>query len=321
MVFHNVSLDRLTRIISQDEWPLPFLGQGGNLVLKLWKEVKHGPISQSPEPLSTKLASLIRDLLKDGQPPEPLSCWQGPLSLLDFATWGGTEGESKIITAILEFVRYPLGRSHQFGGIRFLSPPWDGDPPLLQEIWLPREHFQTFSHDDIERILDQLSKGPKGVHIIEEVAFQECIFELLGIKGSRVMMASFPSPFGGYFAYGNEALNLQHPITQALICLTAKVLLLGIRKSLPISQYRNLEYLLRGVFLGLPGGVVEHKYSEWANIMRDLWSLANKMQLADQIETDSLTPKLEEFVPGSLKRFLSIDVRENWDKPFGEVLA
>ncbi len=55
--------------------------------------------------------------------------------------------------------------------------------------------------------------------------------------------------------------------------------------------------------------------------MRDLWSLANKMQLADQIETDILTPKLEEFVPGSFKRFLSIDVRENWDKPFGEVPA
>lgn len=320
MVFHNVSLDRLTRILSQDEWPLPFLSQGGNLVLKLWKEVKHGPISQSPEPLSAKLASLIRDLLKDGQPPEPLSRWQGSLSLLDFATWGGTEGESKIITAILEFARYPLGRSHQFGGIRFLSPPWDGDPPLLQEIWLPREHFQTFSHDDIERILDQLSKDPKAVHIIEEVAFQECIFELLGIKGSRVMMASFPSPFGGYFAYGNEALNLQHPIAQALICLTAKVVLLGIRKSLPLSQYRNLEYLLRGVFLGLPGGGVGHKYSEWANIMRDLWSLTNKMQLSDQIEPDSLTPKLEEFVPGSLKGFLSIDVKENWDKSFGEVL-
>ena len=45
------------------------------------------------------------------------------------------------------------------------------------------------------------------------------------------------------------------------------------------------------------------------------------MQLADQNKTDSLTPKLEEFVPSSLKRFFSIDIRENWDKPFGEVLA
>lgn len=108
--------------------------------------------------------------------------------------------------------------------------------------------------------------------------------------------------------------------SQALICLTAKVVLLGIRKSLPLSQYRNLEYLLRGVFLGLPGGGVGHKYSEWANIMRDLWSLTNKMQLSDQIEPDSLTPKLEEFVPGSLKGFLNIDVKENWDKSFGEVL-
>lgn len=320
MVFHNMSLDRLIRILPQDEWPLPFLGQGGNLVLKLWKEVKDGSISRSPEPLSTKLAGLIRNLLKGGQTPEPLSLWQGPLSLIDFATWG-TSGESKIIAAILEFVRWPLGTSHQFGGIRFLSPPWDGDPPLIQEIWLPKEHFQTFSHDDIERILDQLSKDPTGVHIIEEVAFQECIFELLAIKGSRVTMASFPSPFSGYFAYGNEALNLQHLLAQALICLTARVVLSGIRKSLPLLQYRNLEYLLRRVFLSLPGGVVEHKYSEWANIIRDLWSLANKMQLTDQIETDRLTPKLEEFVPGSLKRFLSIDVRENWDKPFGEVLA
>jgi hypothetical protein len=319
MVFHNVSLDRLIQIIPQDEWPLPFLDQGGNLVLKLWKDVKHNPISLSPEPLSAKLAGLINNLLQGGQPPEPLSFWLGPLSLVDFATWGSS-GDSKIIDAILEFVRWPLGTSHQFGGIRFLSPPWDGAPPLLQEIWLPREHFQTFSLDDVERILDHLSKDPTNVHIIEEVAFQECIFELLRMKGSRVRMIRFPSLFGGYFAYGNEALNLRHPIAQELICLIAKVVLSGIRKNLPLSQYRNLEYLLRRVFLSLPGGV-GNKYSEWASIIRDLWSLANKMQLIDQIETNRTIPKLEEFVPGSLRSFLSVHVRENWDKPFGEVLA
>jgi hypothetical protein len=321
LVFHNVSLDRLVQILPQDEWPMPFIGRGGNLVLKLWKEVRHDPISRSPEPLSTKLASLIRNLLKGGYPPKPLSCWQGHLSLIDFATWGGTEGESKILTAILEFVRFPLGRSHQLGSLRFLSPPWEGDPPLLQEVWFPKGHFRTFSSSHIEGILEHMSKGLAGAHIVEEVGFQECMFELLGIKGFRVIIASFPSPFNIYFAYGNEALNVQHPAAQALIWLAARVILLGIHKKLPPSQYRIINYLLKRVLFNLPGGITGHEYSEWASLMRDLWSFADKLQLIDHIEVQNLIPKIEEFVPGSLKRFLSVDVRENWDKPFGEVLA
>jgi hypothetical protein len=320
MVFHNVSLDRLIQILPQDEWPLPFLSQGGNLVLKLWKEVKNDSISPSPEPLSTKLAGLIKNLLKDGHPPEPLSHWRGPLSLIDFATWGGTEGESKILNAILEFVRFPLGRSHQLGSVGFLSPPWSGDPPLLQEIWFPREHFRIFSNSDVERILNQIADDLAGT-LIEEFAFQEYLFELFGIKGFRVKIARFPSPFDSYFAYGNEALNLHHRTTQALIYLTAKAVLLGIHKSLPLPQYRVLDYLLKRALLNLPGGVSGQEYSEWASLMNDLWSLANKIHLADKIEIRNLTPKQEEFVPGSLRRFLSVYVRENWDKPFGEVLV
>jgi hypothetical protein len=178
-----------------------------------------------------------------------------------------------------------------------------------------------FSESDIEGILDQISKDPAGVHIIEGIAIQEYIFERLGIRGFRVKVATFPSPFDGYFAYGDEVLNLQHPITQALMCLTAKVVLSGIRKSLPPPQYRSLEYLLNKAFLYLPGGILAHKYSEWASIMRDLWSLANKAHFVDQIETQSLIPKMEEFVLGSLRGFLDVHVRENWDKPFGEVLV
>ncbi len=79
MLFHNVSADALSYIFPRDSWPLPFLEQGGQLSFKRWAEVKQDAINRSPEPLSERLARLIGSIMKDGQTPEPLNYWEGPL--------------------------------------------------------------------------------------------------------------------------------------------------------------------------------------------------------------------------------------------------
>jgi len=315
MLFHNVSADMLSHIFTQDSWPLPFLDQGGRLTYKRWAEVKQDAINRSPEPLSERLARLMANILKDGQPPEPLNYWEGPLSIVDFATWGGTTGDSSIISGILEFVRLPLGTSHQFGGIRFLSPPWEGFPPLLQEIWHPTRC--SLSQNDIEGIIKRIAKDTASVVYAGEALVQQKIFELIGIKHLHLRIASFPSPFEKSFAYGNAAINLAHPITKSLICLIAR---LALREGLQMSQYKQIEYALRMVFLNLPGGVSGKTYREWQDLTINLWSLANQMKLTQDLEVDGFTPQFEEFVPGSDGRFLSTKIQERWNKPFGKEL-
>lgn len=319
MLFHNLSVDMLSQIIPQDSWSLPFLNQGGRLTYKCWVEVTQDAINRSPEPLSEKLARLMADILKDEQPPEPLNYWEGPLSIVDFATWGGTAGDSSIINGILEFARLPLGTSHHFGGIRFLSPPWEGSPPLLQEIWQPGRH--SLSQSDIEGTLKRMAKDPTSAVYAEEELVQQKILELIGIKHLHLRMANSPPPFENSFAYGNAAMNLAHPIAKALIFLIARLTLPEIRESFQMSQYKQIEYVLRKVFLDLPGGVSGKTCEEWQNLTMDLWSLANQMKLTRDLEVDKLTPQLEEFVPGSDERFLSTKIRVRWNKPFGKELG
>jgi hypothetical protein len=318
MLFHNVSADMLDRIFPQDNWPLPFLAPGGELSFENWGRVKQHVISRTPEPLSARLARLIGNMSKNRQIPEPLNYWQGRPAVIDFATWGGREGESSVVPGVLELVRSALERSHRFGGIRFLSPPWDGFPPLLQELWYPGRHLIT--EGDLERIIRQIAEGPTNVGYAEEEFVQERIFELAGIGYSHLRVSRFHPPFEKCFAYGNVALNLEHPITKALICLTTRLTSSEIQRSLQLPRREQIEYALRTVLLGLPGGVGRETYQDWKKAAVDLWSVANQLELTKGLEVDHLTASLEDFVPGSLERFLSVKVREGWNKPFGQEL-
>ncbi len=319
-IFHNVPLTILGQIIPEDEWPLPFLGKGGELKLTLWREIKTNPIYRSPDPLSDKLAHLMDNLFKSCNIPEPLNKWQGPPSLINFSTWG-TGGESKIKAAITEFVRWPLGTSHNFAGIRFLSPPWSGNPPLLQEVWNPKENSDLHSiNTDMKQIFEQISEDKGDIEVLVEPLFLQRLFEIIGLKGIDLRITNFPSPFNDSFAYGNDALNIRHPTVKTLIRLAAKAILLKMSGDEWGLQYSQLEYLIRDVLLGLPGGVGTHNYSEWEKSMSDLWILAKSMKSIDLMKIETLIPKLEEFVPGSFESFLSIKVRENWNEHFGKIL-
>ncbi|MCJ7791056.1 MAG: hypothetical protein MUP49_01350, partial [Dehalococcoidia bacterium] len=319
-IFHNVPLAILGQIIPEDEWPLPFLGKGGELELTPWHKIKTNTIYRSPDPLSNKLAHLMDNLLKSGNIPEPLSKWQGHPSLINFSTWG-TGGESKIKAAITEFVRWPLGTSHKFAGIHFLSPPWNGNPPLLQEVWNPKENSDLHSiNTDVKQIFEQISEDKGDIEVLIEPLFLQRLFEIIGFRRFDLRITNFPSPFSDSFAYGNEALNIRHPTVKALIRLAAKTILLKMSESERGLQYNQLEYLIRDILLGLPGGVGTHNYSEWEKSMSDLWTLANSMKLIDSMEIVKLLPKLDDFVPGSFKSFLDIKVSEGWNESFGNVL-
>ena len=188
----------------------------------------------------------------------------------------------------------------------------------MQEIWYPGK--RSLSQNDIKGTLTRIGKDSTNAVYAEEEFIQQKLFELIGIEHFHLRMTRFPSPFEKFFAYDNAALNLEHPIVKALISLTARLVLRGMQESSQISQRKQIQYALRRVFLGLPGGVSGETYEEWKNLTIDLWSLANQMKLTSDLEVDSLTAQFEEFVPGSHERFLSTKILERWNKPFGREL-
>lgn len=316
VVFHNVSVSRLWDVFPREYWPIPFLTNGGEIDIQLWPEVADSDILVIPEPLTRKLTIAMTNLLSNKQPEKVLSNWSGGQCLVDFATWSHT---SETIKAMLEFVRWPLGTTHQFSGIRFLSPPWHGNPPLLQEVWFPMELKEDPSSEEIAEILVKTVEDPAALNKTERVLFYRKMSELLGGHRYSAKIAHFPPPFDKSFAYENNVVNLNQPATQALIRLTAKVIMLKIKKQATMPNMRNLEHMLQRVFHGIPSHLGQSTYKNWARDYHDLWCLAREMQLIDIAAIEN-PPTEEEFVPGS-RDFLDIKVRDDWNEPFGEVLG
>jgi hypothetical protein len=316
VVFHNVSVNRLWNIFPREYWPLPFLENGGEIQIKLWPEVANSDILVAPEPLTRILNVSMHNLFNNEQSETILANWLGGQCLVDFATWSHT---SETLKAILEFVRWPLGTTHQFSGVRFLSPPWKGNPPLLQEVWSPMEVDNEPSNKKIEQILIKAIEYPVGIKGVERVLLFKRMSEFLGMNRYSAKIAQFPKPFDKYFAYENDVINLGHPATQALIRLTAKIILSIKQKQATISNIKNLDYMLHAVFHGMPSHLrSDRTYEDWERDYRDLWHMLKEIKLVDITDIGN-PPTAEEFVPGS-RDFLDIKVRDDWNEPFGDIL-
>lgn len=321
MLFHNSSVEDLARIFPRDNWPLPVLNRGGYLSFRLWSEIRDNTIYRAPDPLSYILADLMANMRIDVSPPKPLHLWQGNPSIVDFATWGGSNGDSIIVNTILEFARLPFQISHRFGGIQFLMPPWHGAPPLLQEIWIPNRLDYEESKADIEKKIVEIAQKPENSILAKDGNVQRRIFQLLGMEGYHPKLAIFPPPYEDSFAYGDEVINLTHPISKSLVCIAAGLALEETAGQPLISKNEHFRYVFRRVILGLPGGVGAGKYNDWKRYTEDLWAMVKLMRLSDVMQVDNLTPGSEEFVSGSCERWLlHVKVNENWSSPFGTTL-
>jgi hypothetical protein len=147
---------------------------------------------------------------------------------------------------------------------------------------------------------------------------QESFFEAIGIRQFHVRLAKFPKPFQESFAYGNIAMNLNHPIAQALLHLISIAYVQEGQWKIPVSELKAMRLILKRI-ISLPGAILS-EYSSWADSTNDLWNIANKVGLASHLGIRTLTPTLDQFVPGSTEQFLDVKVNDNWDRSFGDVV-
>lgn len=147
---------------------------------------------------------------------------------------------------------------------------------------------------------------------------QESFFEEIGISQSRTRLARFPKPFDKAFAYGNNAMNLDHPIARALLHLISIAFAKEDPWKIAPSELEAMRLILRRV-ITLPGAILSD-YSSWADSTNDLWKIVNRVELASHLGVITLTPTIDQFVPGSTKQFLDVKVDEGWNEPFGLIV-
>jgi hypothetical protein len=319
-IFQYVPFSRLEEIVPSDSWPILFLEREGHIVVKLFKEVKHNEILTCPHPLQRMMAKNLVGLFHKEKVEGVMEKWEGGPCLVDYATWS-RRSERIVLFEILRYFDWILSHYYSFKGIRFLSAPWDGDPPLVQEIWEPMENQEK---DDADLTKDDFEKVMNNPKIVDTARYRtKYIGSVLGRPFPRyydfIRIASFPPPYKKYFAYGNQFLNIEHTAVQAILKLSARYTIASINGSLDKIQQQNISHALFSMFTEMPGST-RSTYEKWANIVNELKLLINQTGFIDEPEMKSLIVPKSSFVPGSLNNFLDLKVNENWEKPFGAML-
>lgn len=308
IAFYNIEPEDLLQFFPHERLPVPFLEAGGYINVLEWQEVTADALYIFPEIIEYYLYKLHRCkwLTHDGYE-GPLVQWTGERCIVYRARY--ITDPSAAIGRAVGLCKLFVSKSYIFAAIRFLYPPWEGDPPLLQEIWLKKIPEEL---PEIEIVLERAIENPTLLNAVE----REILHEMVYLSRDFPRFVEFPQSFDQFFAYGGEMLNLKHPVTQALLRFGASLKLSKMRKTIPEDRIGHLQDAI-AEFLG------EFHRRDSSDSLRHLWSLAQEAQLFDVGEIDDLVLAPEDFVPGTFGTVsLGSEIRERrvHDLPFGNVI-
>lgn len=316
---HGVVADSLYKAFPAPQWPIALLRAGEGLCVVEMQEVEDDALYLPPTPgLDGFVSELRRMQLSQwvvGKDYEgPLQAWVGDACVVyirDPHATAAIDGASSISRFVVE----TLYSDHD---IRFLTPPWEGHPPMLQRVLRPRVDLPASDPADVlERALtDPASLDDSEV---DELWLQ------LDEGGLRIPpVVRFPAPFESSFGYGNEVINLRHPVVADILRIGAAARLSMMKASLSAAEIGRLREAFEDISMSLPGRFRAVPEERFVASLVHLWFLARDLTLvADLIGAERLASVPREFVPGTGGDYDS----ELWPadddelRPFGKSLS
>jgi hypothetical protein len=317
MLFHNLGVEELEDVISHDKWMFPILVKNGVSFIP-WSELENRTINLMPEPLGHSATNYMNALFHQRELPKLFSNWQGNQTLInEYATWGGTNNDSIVLSTFSHFINRTIYKYHIFSSIKFLTPPWKNSPPLLQEVWVPKKEENIVSDNEAELIIKNIAVGKCEVLELENIYIQKYLFKRLGLPHLQTRVTKFPSPYNNNFAYGDGAINILHPLTVSILKFSCFILQSENRSNISLCELRTIENLLRKVIGNLPGRILI-KFEQWILDLIELVKIIYKLNIICNIPIDLLIAACDGFIKNSDEQFLHTKVRDDWRESFGE---
>jgi hypothetical protein len=307
VAFHRVSAEELWRFLPHEHWPVAFLRAGGRLDVTEWGQAPSDVLYSGPE-FSGEYHRLGWNLWVTKREYEgPLVHWAGEACIAaPEAHWaeGRTgSGESHATLEALRLWNPPVEASYSPSSVRFLCPPWNGDPPLMQTVWVPLESGRSDAEG--EEVLNKSVEDPSTLGGFEQEVLWE---ELARYNLPRITM--FAPPFERYFGFGWSVLNLNHRLTQELVRIGAALELSRRHQAVSGGKLGELQdalqeacYTHRG-YRGLRGYVYRGLERErFRDSLQFLASLVRSLEPLGLADIEELRVDFEEFVPGTIRSF------------------
>lgn len=295
LCFNRIAEESLWQSFSRDNWPLPFLLSGGDIIVLEWQKAVADLIYMLPESLAHETEKIIEcKWQSQKQYKGPFLHWNGEKTLIPDDSRKGNTGAIKQMISLYSFAINKLCR---FVSIRFLQPPWEGPPPLLQKILQPINVSENPPEIDI--LLGKITADPTALNAVEsKVIIQE--FSKLFHEIPDIVV--FPKPYEHSFAYGWKTLNSTHAFTQMLLRYIAAFLSSKKQKVLNDEQLGHWQdSILSLPFFNRRYSYEEIPHEEFNNSMHRICKLASNYKLLDNvggIEDNVLN--LEDFVPNTI---------------------
>lgn len=291
ILFYNVHSYDLWQFFPHEHWPLLFL-QGGNLTCLEWGAISSEQIFGSPIPLeNTMNIPFLSDWLAQKNYSGHICNWSGDKFLVKHENIFGSSQATNIAERLCWL---PIWKTHNFSAIRFLTPPWEGVPSLVQRIYIPNKECEPIQ--EVELILERAIKDPLSLSPIEIRLISQYMRNMSGKTLPEII--NFPKPFNESFAYGWHFLNAEHHVTQALIRLTAAFVSASMNKTLSAERIGKMSDALKSFhtadkyFLG--------NWKQFNSNFRYLWLKAREINLIKIERIEELMPTKDNFVPGTI---------------------
>jgi hypothetical protein len=282
-LYHNISAKELWNMFPQDRWPVLFLEAGGRFSVLELGEVRGNNINMIPDNFDEEYIDW-KNIIYGNHCHSTLVDWTGERVLIR-ASSEVSSMQNFIADRLMEI---PFEESHRFTFVRFLEPPWEGDPPLIQRVFCPVDSSE--GETDIKQIFEKAVSNPILLTPVERNIFI--------MKTTIPTFIEFPPPFDKSFAYGWRLLNLKNPIVQILIQVIAAYELSKIEDTLSPDKIGQLQDKL---------GFLEDAFWSELNIEASIEKLktvlftALDMDLLDIRGFEDMIPTVEDFVPGSIR--------------------
>lgn len=283
LTFYNIGSEELLQLFPPESCPVPFLEAGGHIrVLELQE------LTEVLYEIPLIFEFLLDDLayskwITQKEYNGPLAYYDGERCLIQ----GSYIRRNNEMTGIFNLCRFIIDKTYRLYAIRFLSPPFEGDPPLLQKILHKKETSEEVQ--DLKIILEKTIENPTMLNFAEIEELQQIL--------NFHHFVEFPSPFEHYFAYGSEMLNLKHPITKALLQINASLKLSKINETLPKDTIGQIEDQLMKCMGHIKFFKLE--VDELIKSLPHLWLKSNNV-LFNVGDIDNLVLTSSDFIPGTV---------------------
>jgi hypothetical protein len=278
--------------------PVPLLTSGGHLKFIEWQDLGTDSISELPGLFADELYDLLLAtwMGNSSNYTGPLLKWMGE----DCVAWSSSIGGLAPIMRALRLISTKIRDNYRLSRIRFLESPWDGEPPIAQEIYAPKSDGET--DIDIAATIEKAIVDPTMLNPSEKRVLSK---ELKGRMGYLFAgSVQFDPPYEKslqHYSYGGPSLmNIRHPTIKALLRFIAAVARARIQQRLRGDQIGQMEDVItstdRSLFLK---DQTDYNASEITANLKRLLHMATELQLSGMGVLSDLVPSPTDWLISS----------------------